>query len=310
MSSSKLNDTADFVSASATTKDRPAARSTSAHVRAELAGLSHPGRVRPNNEDHYLAVCFGRFLRTLATNVPPDLVPDQVEETGYGMLVADGVGGAAAGEVASRLAIGTLVQLVLNTPDWMLRSGDMETQVIMERMTQRYRDVDATLTEQAAHEPTLAGMSTTMTLACSLGSLMVVGHLGDSRAYLHRADNLTRLTRDHTVAQGLADTGLLAPEQVATHRLRHMLTRTLGFSAGRVEPEILQIALAPGDQVLLCTDGLTEMVPEPGIEMILRRPGSVDELCQALVDAALKAGGRDNVTVVLARYQFTETHEG
>jgi serine/threonine protein phosphatase PrpC len=276
--------------------------SSSAHIRAELAGATHRGLVRANNEDHYLAVRFGRTLEVVSSNVPEDLVPRCTEELGYGLLVADGVGGAAAGETASRLAISTLVSLVLNTPDWLLRIGDREAETVMERMAQRYRDVDAALAETARHDAGLAGMGTTMTLACSLGSQMILAHLGDSRAYLHRADRLVRLTHDHTVAQGLADAGMIDPQDIARHRLRHVLTQALG--TGRlIDPDVQRLTVAGGDQVLLCTDGLTGMVDDAAIEAILRRPGSVGETCHALIDGALQQGGKDNVTVVLARFE-------
>jgi serine/threonine protein phosphatase PrpC len=262
--------------------------------------------VRTNNEDHYLAVRFGRTLEVVSSNVPEDLVPRRTEELGYGLLVADGVGGTAAGETASRLAISTLVSLVLNTPDWLLRIGDREAETVMERMAQRYRDVDASLAETARDNAGLAGMSTTMTLACSLGTQMILAHLGDSRAYLYHADRLVRLTRDHTIAQGLAGAGMIDPQDVAHHRLRHILTQALG--TGRlIDPDVRRLSVAGGDQVLLCTDGLTEMVDDAAIETILRGRRSVRELCQALIDRALQHGGKDNVTVVLARFESVAT---
>jgi protein phosphatase len=284
-------------------------RSASAGMKAELAGLTHPGMVRLDNEDHYLIVRFGRTLEVVGSNVTEDLVPHRVAETGYGMVVADGVSGSAAGETASQLAVSTLVRLVLDTPDWMLQVGDREAQIVMERMAQRYRDVNATLAETARDDPLLRGMGTTMTLACILGTQMVLAHVGDSRAYLHRDRHLFRLSRDHTLAQGLADAGAIGPEEVAGHHLRHILIQALG-SGSRIEPQVQQIYLASGDQVLLCTDGLTEMVDEVTIETLLRGPGSVRDVCQALVEHALQRGGKDNVTVVLARFAAVNADQG
>jgi serine/threonine protein phosphatase PrpC len=275
--------------------------STSAHIRAAVAGQTHQGLVRTNNEDHFLAVRFGRTLEVVSSNLPEEQIRGRTEETGCGMLVADGVGGAASGETASRLAITALVSLVLSTPDWILRVGEREAHHVMERMVQRFRDVDAALEETAYENPSLAGMGTTMTLACTLGTQMVLAHVGDSRAYLHRGNRLVRLTHDHTVAQGLADDGMLDPRDVARHHLRNMLTKTV-WSGHLIQPDVQYVAVAGGDQVLLCTDGLTEMVNEAAIEAILCGPGDVAEICQALIDRALHNGGKDNVTVILARF--------
>jgi PPM family protein phosphatase len=278
--------------------------SHSAHVEMEVAALSHIGLLRPNNEDHFLVVRFGRNLETLLSNLSPGLVPEHAVESGFGMAVADGMGGIAAGEVASRLALSTMVSLVLGTPDWFLRLGPHDMQIVMERFADRYRRIDEFLAAQGRRDPTLAGMGTTLTLACSLGAQMIVAHVGDSRAYLFRQDELQQLTRDHTVAQNLADEGLLPPEGVATHRLRHVLTRSLGASGKPVQAEVQHFDLAGGDQVLLCSDGLTDMVDDKSIARLLGGGGTVKETCQALIDRALHNGGRDNVTVVLARYDF------
>jgi PPM family protein phosphatase len=284
---------------------RPPA-SVPTHV--DLGALSHIGHVRSNNEDMYHVAAVGRTMHTLLSNLPEGAVPARYEETAYGMVVADGMGGLAAGEVASRLAITTLVNLVLNTPDWIMRPGEEETERVLERMVTRYREIDATLSAQAAVNPALAGMGTTMTAACSLGPTLMLAHVGDSRIYLRHGDEIYRLTRDQTRAQALADLGLIRPEQVATHSLRHTLTQALGGGVGGSELniEVGRLTLTDGDQVLLCTDGLTEMVDDDAIAGILRGGGAAQGVCQTLVDMALENGGRDNVTVVLARYHFSD----
>jgi protein phosphatase len=282
----------------------PARPPAPAQARVDLGALSHPGKVRPNNEDCYLVARFERALQLLLTNLPEGHAPARLEDVAYGMLVADGIGGAAAGEVASRLAATTLMNLVANTPDWVMRPGRRESARLLERMAERYRAVDAALKKEAWADPGLSGMGTTMTVAASLGAELFLGHVGDSRAYLCRGDNLHRLTRDHTCAQALADAGLIAQEEVGTHQLRHVLTRALGAGPGQAEADIERIDLLDGDQVLLCTDGLTEMVDDVTLALILHSGGTAQEACQALVEAALDRGGRDNVTVVLARYGF------
>src|SRR5437867_7504018 len=121
----------------------------SANVRVDVAALSDLGCVRHNNEDHYLVVRFQRVLQTLLTNLPEGVIPQRSEEAGYAMVVADGLGGAAGGEIASRNAIRTLVNLALHTPDWMMRPGDREADEVMERMAERFHEADTVLKQQA-----------------------------------------------------------------------------------------------------------------------------------------------------------------
>src|SRR5262249_38849280 len=280
-------------------------QSDSASARVEMTGLSHPGKVRPNNEDHFWVGRFGRFLETLQSNLPVGEIAPRADELGYGMLVADGVGGSAAGEMASKLAISTIVNLFLQAPDWILRlEEDPLTEEVMRRATERYEQVNQALVQRSENEPELRGFATTLTLAASLGRKLFVAHVGDSRAYLLRGGQLHQLTRDHTLAQSMAQLGLIKQEQVATHHLRHVLLKALGGQDRRAEPDVHEHALDDGDGLLLCTDGLTEMVSEENITNVIARDDTPHEVCQRLIDLALKAGGRDNVTVIVARYQF------
>jgi protein phosphatase len=219
------------------------------------------------------------------------------------MLVADGMGGMAAGEVASRLAINTLVSLVLRTPDWIMRIGEGEAGEVMRRSVERFRQVNAALIEQAARDQRLTGMGTTMTLACSIGADLLITHVGDSRAYLLRQGGLHKLTSDHTLAQRMIDAGLISPQDEGVRQLRHLLTQALG-AKGSFNPEVHQIPLADGDQLLLCTDGLTNMVDDKTVASVLQEEGTAAEACQTLVDLALRQGGEDNITVVVARYDI------
>jgi PPM family protein phosphatase len=276
----------------------------SAAVQVDLAALSHEGLVRGDNEDHYLVVRYGRSLETLLTNLPGKQIPKRSEEVGYGLLVADGIGGAAAGELASRLAISTLLNLVLHTPDWILSTDDCDVQNVLQRMASRFREIDSSLRDQGRGDPGLAGMGTTMTLACSLGATLIIGHIGDSRAYLYRDDRLHQLTRDHTLVQSLLALGALTAEQAARHPYRHVLTRSLGGGDRSYDGDFERTSLADGDQLLLCSDGLTEMVDNSTIASVLREAASATKACQSLVGLALENGGKDNVTVALARYRF------
>jgi protein phosphatase len=271
-------------------------------VQVEVGGLSHAGKVRPNNEDHFLAARFSRSMLTLKTNLAAGQIPNQFDEAGYCFAVADGMGGMAAGEVASSLAITIGINLVLNAAKWNLLMTPDEAREHMERTRRRFRQIDYVLTRRAKADPDLWGMGTTLTVATSIGDHLFLYHAGDSRAYRFRQGQLHQLTRDQTKAQELADAGLIPPEQVATHRLRHVLTNALGRSAGDIEIEIQDMQLTDGDRVLLCTDGLTDMVDDATIADVLGRIDASEPACQALVDLALERGGKDNVTVVLARY--------
>ncbi len=277
-------------------------------VEVDLAALSDPGRVRRNNEDHFFAARFDRSMRTLLTNLPEGEIPRKYSETAYGLLVADGVGGAAAGEIASRTAVHALVDLAIETPDWIMRLDEARSREILQRMERRFQKVREVLVERTKADPALRGMGTTMTVACSLGPDLLTAHVGDSRAYVLRRDGrLERLTRDQTMAQSLADSGAIRQEEVATSPYRHVLTSALATRGAFVQVELKRSTLSDGDQLLLCSDGLTEMVPDDAIARELAAPGPAAGVCRRLVDLALEAGGKDNVTVVLGRYRIPDT---
>jgi serine/threonine protein phosphatase PrpC len=299
-------DTAEF-SAPNTIRLVAPPRPFSSRIQVDLAATSDRGRVRPANEDHYLVVRFGRELETLLTNLPDGDVPARSEETGYGMVIADGIGGSAAGEVASRLAIQSLVNLVLGTPDWIMRPKDGSSKEVMRRAVERYGKVHHALAEQATEDYRLEGMGTTMTLACSVGADLFITHVGDSRCYLFRQRILCQLTRDHTMAQALADHGYISQESVPAHKLRHVLTQALGAGKGEVKPDVDHARLEDGDCLLLCSDGLTEMVDDSIIASVLERGDASEPTCRRLIELALEAGGADNVTVIVARYHFPPT---
>jgi protein phosphatase len=280
---------------------RPASRL----VEVDLAALSHPGKVRANNEDNFLVVRFGRFLETLLTSLPEGDVPREFGDTGYGMVVADGMGGMVGGEVASRLAITMFVNLVMDTPDWILGPDDSNAEEVIRRAASRFGVVNEAIIEQTRREPWLTGMGTTLTLAFSVGSDLFVAHVGDSPVYMARGGKLLKLTRDHTVAQEMAELGLMRRKDVPA-RFRHILTHAIGMQETGSAPDIERFRLADGDRLLLCTDGLTDMVDDAAIARELERRASSRATCQNLVDLALKGGGKDNVTVVVARYDIPE----
>lgn len=270
---------------------------------AEVAAATHQGHVRENNEDSYLMMRFGRSLEKISSSLDEYLMDQNYALTGYGFLVADGMGGMAGGEVASRMAICKLVELVVDTSDWTLAlKQNKDVQTVFQRMTQRFYEIDRTLRAEAKKEPALHGMGTTLTVAGTLGNDLVLGHVGDSRAYLLRGNNFRQLTRDHTLAQALIDAGVATSDDPAPRSMRHVLTAAIGSLDERTEPQVQRFRLLSGDQLLLCTDGLTEMVDDDLIANVLYEAHSAELACQGLIDLALGAGGSDNITVVLARF--------
>jgi protein phosphatase len=277
-------------------------------AQVDVAGLSHAGKVRDCNEDHFLVARFGRFFEKIDTNVPADEIGERFSEVGYGMAVADGLGGHAAGDTASKMAINVLVNLVLGTSDWILRfesPGDVER--VIERTKARFVETSHVMTTESSANPQLRGFGTTLTLASSLGRDLFVAHVGDSRAYLMRAGALRQLTTDHTCAQQLVDAGVLSHINEGAAWLRSSVTRLLGDHAKHCEPHVQTLRLNHGDTLLVCSDGLTDMVDDATIAAVLAEGQSATLACERLVDLALDAGGRDNVTLIVARYAFPDS---
>ena len=214
--------------------------------------------------------------------------------------------GHVAGEEAGRLAITTLLSLVLTTPDWILSAENRPYAAeIMRRASERFDTVNRTLAAEAEVNPRLQGFGTTMTMAANVGRTLIIAHIGDTRAYLFRRGELFQLTRDHTLAHQMCEAGIMTPAQAATHRLRHTLTKNLGADTGD-QPDVENFTLQTGDCVLLCSDGLSEMVSDDQIAAELAHEAASQAKCETLVDLALAAGGKDNVTVVLSQYRFTD----
>ena len=267
----------------------------------DLGGRTHPGTLRATNDDHFHIVRFGRYLQTELSSLPPGQVAEEPDRPGYGFVVADGVGGPAAGEVASRLAISLLVDCALQTPDWILGHEDDLLSQAMVRSARRFQAVNEAVVKKAQSRPGLQGMGTTMSLALTLGDDLLVTHVGDSRVYLLRQGQLRRLTTDHAAAGRAAH-----PAGVSAARIRRVLTHAIGIPEAGGEPDLHHYKLADGDRLLLCTDGLTDLVRDDKIADELGRAPSAAAACQALVDLALGRGGRDNVTAVVAAYRLSK----
>ena len=277
----------------------------SSKLDVDFGAISDQGKRRTNNEDHYLVARYGRAHEPLLTNLPPEDLGREFRETGYALIVADGLGGEAAGEVASRLAISTLVRLASEVPDWILKFDPKREQEAMRRADTYLRQVHEALAERAKDDVHLSGMSTTMTLATILGADGIVAHVGDSRAYLFRKGALHQLTRDQTQAQMLLEAGVITKKEFARNQYRHVLLQAIGGRGGLVDVEIHRTRFEDDDRLLLCTDGLTDMVDDDAIAEVLGRDTTAQAACESLRDLALEAGGRDNVTAVLGHLRFT-----
>ncbi len=245
----------------------------------------------------------GSARDVIRTSLPETTLPN-AEQQAYVLAVADGMGGAAFGELASILALRTGWDLGLDEVKWELKIDQDELRELKDKMRIVMERMDRALVAQMQANPRLQGMGTTCTIAYTLGLEAVIGHVGDSRAYLIRDGRTRRLTRDHTLAQDLADIGAIRQDEVDSHHLRHVLTNCLGGPGKGVDPDVFHLRLYDGDALLLCTDGLTETITDAEIASFVDRGSPPDAVCQALVNLANDRSGRDNITAVLGRYHL------
>jgi PPM family protein phosphatase len=238
----------------------------------ESAGKTDPGRVRRRNEDAFV--------------VDPPL-----------FAVADGMGGAQAGEVASRLAAAAFREY---------READQLAPE--ERVQAIIKEANRRIYDRARTDSEVSGTGTTVTAALLSDGGVVIGHVGDSRAYRIRDGRLEQLTDDHSLVADLMRSGRLTPEEAEGHPQRSVITRALGTDPD-VDVDTLVVEAEAGDLFLLCSDGLSTMVSDADVLRTVERAGSLDEAARNLVRAALSGGGEDNVTVVLFRLEPDEAVE-
>ena len=278
---------------------------TGPHLAVRSHGLTHPGRVRPTNEDHFLIAVLGRALQVQQTSLGHPKTRYSRDRADL-FAVADGMGGHAGGERASALAIHYLEGFILDTISRMLeKEGSAEEEVLAEFREALGRADERVCAEGRAH-PELYGMGTTLTLAYSCRDTLYVVHVGDSRCYLFRDGGLHQLTWDHTVAQELLRSGVLGAEEAASHHWRHVITNAVGGREPGVQPEVHKQQLQPGDCLLLCSDGMSDMVPDEEITAILQAEPEPRAACARLIEEANAHGGRDNVTAIVARYSAND----
>lgn len=210
-------------------------------------------------------------------------------------VVADGMGGHAAGEVASAIASRTIGDTACRP----CRSVEAQSSQLVEAFLAAGREIS----RQVEEDPSRSGMGTTATvLRLRPEGSFIIAHIGDSRAYLRRDDELRRVTHDHSWVQEQVDRGLISPEQAVGHPQSNIITRALGTDPSPT-PDLYPGRLRGGDLFLLATDGLTDMLREEEIDALLADGGSLEAMAEALVDAANGAGGADNITVLLVRIE-------
>jgi protein phosphatase len=265
-------------------------------------GLSDRGQVRESNEDSFLIAELARALWVRQTNLTQ---PDVQYGSGRGhvFLVADGVGGNQAGEVASALSVATVEGFVLHVLRRFSNLRATDEQTVLRDLQAALRQADSRLCEEAAHHPEYHGMGTTLTLAFVSGRVLFVFHAGDCRCYLLRGSTLRQLTADHTMAAEMARRGMIGAEDVPHHPYRHVVTNVLGGNETGVQVDVQRDDLAEGDILLLCSDGLTDMLDDQHIKAILKAETNPQAACERLVVEANAAGGKDNVTAIVARFE-------
>ncbi len=264
-------------------------------------GITDLGRVRTSNEDQLLVAELTKTMRIWHTSLPEPRARFG-DERGHLFLVADGMGGHNAGEHASALAVAAIAQFTLNTFKWFFHSDGPDAQRVLAQFQTALREADANIFEESAEHPELSGMGTTVTMAYHLDAQLCVVHVGDSRAYMFEDGRLHQITHDHTLMAEMVGRGELQPDEVARHRLRHVITNVVGGNEEGVNVEAHALEVSAGDRLLLCSDGLTEMLTNDAIAAILRAEQDPEAACVKLVAQANDAGGRDNVTVVIVRF--------
>jgi len=273
-------------------------------VRFSFGAQTHPGKKRTNNEDHFLVARLAKSMQVCKSSLPDDGVYHFSDEEAYLMVVADGMGGAAAGEHASALAVGSLEEFVLDTFKWFLHLGGREQSVLFEELRKGLERADRKVFDLAQADPRLVGMGTTLTMAYSVGTDLFIAHAGDSRAYVFRDGTLEQVTHDHTLVQLLINSGGMSPEQARRDSRRNIVTNIIGGPSAGVQAEIHRLHVADGDVLLLCSDGLSEPVGDAAMAEVLTQTPDPEAATARLVELALDRGGPDNITAIVARYDL------
>jgi protein phosphatase len=266
----------------------------------DLFGITHVGKVRKDNQDHFLICTVYPQVVIEATSLPNvdhmDLRGPRLATMG---LVADGVGGSDSGSDASRLAAETIAQYVASTLRGYHTAGSANEDVLMKSLTDAMLQAHDVVRAEGVSRAEPKPMATTLTMVLAVWPWLYVVQVGDSRCYYHDGKTLTQVTRDQTIAQHLVDTGALPKERLASSPFRHVLASVIGGEEAL--PQVSRIDLRRSGTILLCSDGLTGHVSNEEIEAQIKVATSSKQLCESLLAMALDRGGKDNITILAAR---------
>ncbi len=266
-------------------------------------GASHIGRRRETNQDQFLIAELNKSMLVSSTSLPLDTHSRLFGRTqGQVLLVADGMGGHAAGERASSLAIDHLIRELLNSIHWFFLDQEDSEPEFIENLKKLLQDAHSRILLESARHDSQRGMGTTLTMAHLAWPRLYVVHAGDSRCYLVRDRVAEQLTTDHTLARQLVESGGLKPEDEAGSRWSNVLWNVLGGHAGgQLIAEVHRADLQRGDAIVLCSDGLHRYVDRNQLGRIVSDCESPHVACRRLIDLANDAGGEDNITVIVSK---------
>lgn len=272
-------------------------------VVADFYGATDQGRVRKANEDQFLVATLERSLFIEGSSLPAE-AGTRLTDTPQGrlLIIADGMGGHGAGDLASAVATDAMAHYAFATMPWAVHT-EHDAEELRQGLREAVTKAQARIRRVASRKNVDTRLGTTLTMAYVTWPDLHLIHVGDSRAYLFRDNTLHRVTKDHTLAQRLVDGQAMTADEAAHSRLSHVLVNAVGGGSDELDVELHRMPLKLEDQLLLCTDGLYDMVPDSFIEEQLRRSAEpVERVVHTLINEANAAGGRDNVTLVLARF--------
>jgi PPM family protein phosphatase len=266
----------------------------------DVYGITHPGKVRKENQDHFLICSLKRQLEIRQTSLSTLTgVTAKPERLAFLMMVADGVGGGAKGEEASRGALEAVTQYVQHSMRCYYGANMTDDEEFLEALRQAALQCHEELVRRGEDDPDYRGMATTLTLYLGVWPRSYLLQVGDSRCYVLQQGELVQLTRDQTMAQELIDLGVMKADGVRNARLAHTLSSSIG---GRhTAPVVTRRESKWGNVILLCSDGLTQHVPDERIRDRLRSMTSARQVCEDLLEEALAGGGTDNITLIVGR---------
>ena len=264
----------------------------------DVHGLTHQGKVRKSNQDHFLLGSLHQQLRILATSLPVTELSLDNERLAFLAIIADGVGGAENGEEASRLALEEATQYITQCTDCYYHT-DTNAEAFVEILQEAATRCHARVVERAAEHPDRRGMATTLTLYFSVWPWIYLLQVGDSRYYLYRGGKLSQITRDQTMAQELVDQGVMTRAVAFSSRWANVLSSSIGGQ--QTAPVITRLPSDSDNVHLMCSDGLTKHLSDEQIAERLRTMTSSRQVCEALLQDALDGGGTDNITIIVGR---------